>query len=323
MANALLSPCVFSYLVSWIAADPSALDDTTHFVLDEAHERSVDMDLLLLLIKRRLAREPETSTFKVVIMSATLDVELHAKYFSEFVRTAAGSSLANLEPIDVTQRRYPVERIFLEHLLSHPTTEPAFKPPNPDLVKQYFDSYGYVVEPWASQEDLMQRSTRFHFAASGIAGATYLPPNIDDAGFRLGVALALEMGGINFQKVLPGSPLAQAPPLFPYKSTTIIVFLPGENEILAFLETLEEAMTYYVDQSEWTRIRTHVLHSSTAREEQDRAFVPADKEKGEVKIVLATNIAESSITMPDAEVGFEGAKHVFPFPADLLHTHST
>ena len=54
------------YLVQWLAKNESALDKITHFVLDEAHERSVDLDILALLLSRVLKTNP---TFKLIIMS--------------------------------------------------------------------------------------------------------------------------------------------------------------------------------------------------------------------------------------------------------------
>ncbi len=41
------------------------------FILDEAHERSVNTDVLLALLKKHLAK---SSRFRLVIMSATMDV---------------------------------------------------------------------------------------------------------------------------------------------------------------------------------------------------------------------------------------------------------
>jgi HrpA-like RNA helicase len=45
----------------------------THVIVDEVHERSVDIDLTLLLL-REILRESQGCEFRVVLMSATLDV---------------------------------------------------------------------------------------------------------------------------------------------------------------------------------------------------------------------------------------------------------
>lgn len=54
--------------------------DYTHVILDEVHERDEDMDFLLLVI-RKLLRTNSTMV-KVILMSATIDVDKFAEYFS-------------------------------------------------------------------------------------------------------------------------------------------------------------------------------------------------------------------------------------------------
>ena len=49
------------------------------FILDEAHERSVNTDVLLALLKRLIAR---TEKLKLVIMSATMDVSKFMNFFN-------------------------------------------------------------------------------------------------------------------------------------------------------------------------------------------------------------------------------------------------
>lgn len=50
-------------------------------IIDEAHERNVRIDLLLYKLKKVLENRPE---FKLIIMSATIDVELFKSYYSDF-----------------------------------------------------------------------------------------------------------------------------------------------------------------------------------------------------------------------------------------------
>ena len=49
------------------------------FILDEAHERSINTDVLMAVLKQRL--QDKNSRFRLVIMSATIDA---AKFMSFF-----------------------------------------------------------------------------------------------------------------------------------------------------------------------------------------------------------------------------------------------
>lgn len=59
-------------------------------ILDEAHERSLDIDILLVNLKKILLIRPD---FKVVIMSATINTDLFTKYFFN-------APLYHVNPID-------------------------------------------------------------------------------------------------------------------------------------------------------------------------------------------------------------------------------
>ena len=63
------------------------LSSVSHLVLDEIHERSLQSDVLLVIVKDLLNRRDD---LKVVLMSATLNAEKFSKYF--------GIHLSNDEP---------------------------------------------------------------------------------------------------------------------------------------------------------------------------------------------------------------------------------
>ncbi|MFE9576197.1 ATP-dependent RNA helicase HrpA [Nocardia sp. NPDC006044] len=68
-------------------------------IIDEAHERSLNIDFLLGYLKQLLPRRPD---LKVIITSATIDPELFAKHFADENGTPAPI-------VEVSGRSYPVE----------------------------------------------------------------------------------------------------------------------------------------------------------------------------------------------------------------------
>ncbi|GAB5415329.1 MAG: ATP-dependent RNA helicase HrpA [Congregibacter sp.] len=84
-------------------------------IIDEAHERSLNIDFILGYIKRLLPRRPD---LKVVITSATIDVERFSAFFDE------------APIIEVSGRSYPVETHYLGRESSA----------NEDLMRQISDT---------------------------------------------------------------------------------------------------------------------------------------------------------------------------------------
>ena len=78
----------------------------------------------------------------------------------------------------------------------------------------------------------------------------------------------------------------------------VLVFLPGEQEIMTVKRSLEAKCGRYGDigNLNWTIL---VLHSRIPLDSIDQVFEPVMA--GYRKIILATNMAESSITIPDVE----------------------
>ncbi|MFZ6645316.1 ATP-dependent RNA helicase HrpA [Undibacterium sp. TJN25] len=75
-------------------------------IIDEAHERSLNIDFLLGYLKQML---PKRRDLKLIITSATIDAQRFANHFGETVNTADGPVIKPAPVIEVSGRLYPVE----------------------------------------------------------------------------------------------------------------------------------------------------------------------------------------------------------------------
>lgn len=83
-------------LLAEIQQDPLLLKYDT-LIIDEAHERSLNIDFLLGYLKQILAKRPD---LKLIVTSATIDLERFSKHFN------------NAPVIEVSGRTYPVEVLY-------------------------------------------------------------------------------------------------------------------------------------------------------------------------------------------------------------------
>ncbi|MBN2049851.1 MAG: ATP-dependent RNA helicase [Spirochaetales bacterium] len=84
-------------LLQELKADPS-LSRYSVILVDEAHERSLNIDFILGLLKRILAARPD---FKVIVSSATINAEVFADYFE------------NSRVIRIDTPVYPIETLYM------------------------------------------------------------------------------------------------------------------------------------------------------------------------------------------------------------------
>ncbi|MES2104442.1 MAG: ATP-dependent RNA helicase HrpA [Pseudomonadota bacterium] len=75
-------------------------------IIDEAHERSLNIDFLLGYLKQML---PKRRDLKLIITSATIDAQRFANHFGETLETADGPVIKPAPVIEVSGRLYPVE----------------------------------------------------------------------------------------------------------------------------------------------------------------------------------------------------------------------
>jgi pre-mRNA-splicing factor ATP-dependent RNA helicase DHX15/PRP43 len=93
-------------IVARLLSDPKLLDFDI-VVIDEAHERKVQIDLLLFLLRETLKQRPD---FKLIIMSATINVDLFKDYYKDYKFkniTLAGGT------------HYPIESNFMDKQVSY------------------------------------------------------------------------------------------------------------------------------------------------------------------------------------------------------------
>lgn len=102
--------CTDGTLVARLLSDPE-LKEFDAVVVDEAHERKVNIDFLLYLLRNVLITRPE---FKIVIMSATINEQIFRDYFKEY--EYADLSIG-------TKTNYPIESIFLDDPLNIDNSE--------------------------------------------------------------------------------------------------------------------------------------------------------------------------------------------------------
>ena len=251
------------------ASGGRSLDDVTHIIVDEVHERDVDTDLVLVVLKRLLAdRKKRGIPLKVVLMSATIDPTLFQRYFPD----AAGLPAPVAE---IPGRSFPVERRFLD-----------------DILKEFRG----IVGPDAA------------WVFNDKAVATYLlaevgPHAFEEVGFPQAamMAKAIREGGNGEDLDMP-YPLVALTIAHVIKRSTeghVLVFLPGWEEIQQVQKLLQDQMKSLlgIQFGQSSKYSIHVLHSAVPIAEQQAVFEPA--KEGVRRIILSTNIAETSVTIPD------------------------
>lgn len=93
-------------IVAYLMNDPE-LKNFDAVIIDEAHERKVQIDFLLYMLKNVIEKRPE---FKLIIMSATIDPDIFRKYFSKY-------KFSHMEIAGKTN--YEIKSIFLKSPLDY------------------------------------------------------------------------------------------------------------------------------------------------------------------------------------------------------------
>ncbi|XP_061380109.1 dosage compensation regulator isoform X2 [Danaus plexippus] len=245
------------------------LRGVSHVLVDEVHERDAETDFALILLRDMAHTYPD---LRVILMSATVDTSLFVEYFG------------NCPVIEVPGRSYPVKQYFLEDCIELT----KFNPP-PDARKRKLsskkpgeddDDEGFGVD---DEEDLNKNNE--------LSPAEYSRHTIDamsklsekDLSFELIEAI---LTYISSQDV----------------EGAVLIFLPGWNLIFALMKHLMKNSVFGDPQ----KCLILPLHSQIPREEQRKVFVAPPP--GVMKVIVSTNIAETSITINDVVYVIDSCK---------------
>ncbi|EXC12993.1 putative ATP-dependent RNA helicase DHX36 [Morus notabilis] len=93
--------CTTGVLLRQLVQDPE-LTGVSHLLVDEIHERGMNEDFLLIILRDLLPRRPD---LRLILMSATINADLFSKYFG------------NAPTIHIPGFTHPVAELFLEDIL--------------------------------------------------------------------------------------------------------------------------------------------------------------------------------------------------------------
>lgn len=255
-------------LLAEIQSDPLLRRYDT-LIIDEAHERSLNIDFILGYLARLLPARPD---LKVIITSATIDSARFAEHFGRWEGAPGRGTLLEPAPvIEVSGRTYPVEI--------------RYRPLAPDLLASYSSGPDSPSSP--SEEAIDEDAP-----ASGEAEQLVLEDPDDDLpalGYGLGEEIDVETA------------ICQAvDELCAEGDGDVLVFLPGERDI----RDTEQALLDHlgprgVKAGETAKalpgsIEIVPLFARLSAAEQHRVF----EDHRLRRVVLATNVAETSLTVP-------------------------
>ncbi|XP_034204852.1 DExH-box ATP-dependent RNA helicase DExH3 isoform X4 [Prunus dulcis] len=261
--NTHLLFCTSGILLRRLLSDRN-LNGITHVFVDEIHERGMNEDFLLIVLKDLLPRRRD---LRLVLMSATLNAELFSNYFG------------GAPTIHIPGFTYPVKAHFLEDVLEIT----GYKLTSFNQI----DDYGQD-KMWKTQKQLVPRKRKNQITAlvedalNKSSFESYSPRARDSLscwtpdciGFNLIEAVLCHI----CRKERPGA---------------VLVFMTGWEDI----SCLRDQLKAHPLLGDPNRVLLITCHGSMATSEQKLIFGrPPPNVR---KVVLATNMAEASITIND------------------------
>jgi HrpA-like RNA helicase len=248
-------------MVNWITNGDLARFSTV--IVDEAHERSENIDLTLALLAAKL---PSYTHLRVVIASATID----KTYFTKFFEKTPSIRVGHL-PIDAQKQIGYGVPLFSDVEFTEEVLENGFTA---------FDSAGeprFTLPGWSDSPNTDEGRTSLR----ALTRATFLDlrrPATDWPEKESVVAAAVEQT----MAILGATAVGD-----------VLVFMPNKNMVTDVQAKIEQAVGAASDAL--GKVDVYWLMRETKEQEKKRALAAC--RDGERKVVVASNLAETSLTI--------------------------
>ncbi|PPJ60520.1 hypothetical protein CBER1_03191 [Cercospora berteroae] len=259
------------------------MDNVSHLVIDEVHERDIFVDFLLIILKKAVATRQRAGKKvpHIVLMSATLDQKL----FSEYLPNVHEGKLVPCPSLSVPGRTFPVAERYVEQIVedifaSHQDELTSLLAQDKGVSKEYLDG-------------------ELRFAQDSAVGTPVIDWKRKNTGENdQDAQTAAEQ---KHEALVPVHLLTAVLAHICEQSTdgAVLAFLPGLQEITKAQDFLMQQPIFGIDFSDPAKFTILSLHSTVPQDQQRLIFEPSPP--GCRKIILTTNIAETSVTVPDVK----------------------
>ncbi|XP_067388899.1 putative ATP-dependent RNA helicase DHX57 isoform X2 [Emydura macquarii macquarii] len=290
--------CTTGVLLRRLEGDVT-LQGITHVIVDEVHERTEESDFLLLVLKDIMFQRPD---LRIILMSATLNAELFSQYFY------------SCPVINIPGRTFPVDQFFLEDVIAvtryvledgSPYMRNTKQSPEDKLKARRKRTALEEVEEDLRCAHLLQDDTTVKDSVPD-QQLTFKQLLIRYKGVSKSVLktmAAMDLDKVNLELIeallewiVSGK--------HSYPPGAVLIFLPGLAEIKMLYEQLQSNALFNNRHSK--RCVVYPLHSSLSSEDQQSVFLKPPV--GVTKIIISTNIAETSITIDDVVFVIDSGK---------------
>ncbi|ANQ07760.1 Helicase [Plasmodium coatneyi] len=278
----------------------------THIVIDEIHDRSILLDIVLLFIKVYLhSRRKDEKIFKLIIMSATMQSNLFHSYF-EHENISIGS-------IYIGTKIYSIDTFYIEDIIRYAREGGIDEQNQSDREGGDKPSSGGSLEHPPRCEKVIEfilrrkNRTKLHLSRRGEALLQRIKNEYDKSIslFNSKNAQSESNKDIDVEQIIPANVFSNISELclelvhnLCLLGDSVLIFLSGMQDITDMYHQLCILINNNANKHK-VRYHIHILHSCLYDNTIHKLH---ESDRDIINIFLSSNIAESSITIPNVRL---------------------